>query len=313
VTITNGATTKSITVSTGTASGSVTVNVTTDSGNTVTKTKAISVKQLSDIVTFDYTGTIESWTVPKNVELIKIEAWGGSGGNSFYNYDFKHFGGKGARMRGEFNVAPGDKLLVLVGGKGEERKDHDYVYGPGAGGGGTFVVKVDDTSSHQMTIGGQEKVSPLIIAGGGGGGGIGEKGQPYDGGNGLTGNDGGDAFDHLGGRNGLGGAANNYGGGGAGFSGDGTYPNGLTQPKSFLNGGMGGSYDNNYAKATGGFGGGGGAGAMPGGGGGYSGGASGGSWATKGRSAGGGSYNDGANQSNSPGVRVGNGRVQISW
>jgi PKD-like domain/Glycine rich protein len=316
VTITAGEATKSITVNAATTSGSITVNVTTEAGNTVAKTKAITVKQLSNIVNFEYTGTIESWTVPSNVEFIKIEAWGAGGGQGYYFNDLKEYGGKGARMKGDFDVNPDDKFLILVGGKGGERVNN-YEHGSGAGGGGSFVVKVDSTSSHQMTVGDLEKVTPLIIAGGGGGGGGARASynQSYDGGNGLVTESGEDALTVSGGTNGNAGSSSSHGLGGAGFSGNGINSTDVrynVNPNSFLNGGSGGTYSN-WAKSTGGFGGGGGSGLIPGGGGGYSGGASGGIWSTSGRSGGGGSYNSGTNQSNTAGVQAYHGRVQISW
>jgi PKD-like domain len=318
VTITAGATTKSITVSVGTTSGSLSVRVTTKAGNTITKTKAITVKRLNDIVTFYYTGTIEPWTVPNNVELIKIEAWGGGGDHGYHTNVFKQYGGKGARMKGEFGVNPGDKLLILVGGRaiGVDPSAR-YIHGSGAGGGGSFVVKVDPDSSHQMSVGDLEKVTPLLIAGGGAGGGIAvDTGQIYDGGDGLTTQNGGDALNRVGGQNGTSGGSSSHGVGGAGFLENGVNPSvspsNQILPKSFLNGGDGGIY-NTWAKSNGGFGGGGGSGVLPGGGGGYSGGAAGGSWKNDGRAAGGGSYNNGTNPNKSEGVQVGNGKVQISW
>ena len=58
-------------------------------------------------------------------------------------------GGKGARMRGDFDLTEGEKLKILVGQMGKGG------YAASGGGGGTFVAKSDNTA--------------LIVAGGGGG------------------------------------------------------------------------------------------------------------------------------------------------
>lgn len=54
---------------------------------------------IAQITTFDYTGTIETYTVPVGVTSISIQAYGAQGGNDN--------GGLGAGMYGEFAVVPG--------------------------------------------------------------------------------------------------------------------------------------------------------------------------------------------------------------
>lgn len=298
VTITAGAASKSITVSAGTASGSVSVSVTTNAGNTVEKTKEITVRQLSNIVTFDYTGTIESWTVPDNVELIKIEAWGAEGGSNNW-----YMGGKGAYMSGNFNIPSGTEIQIVVGQKGTSSTTYRS-----AGGGGSFAWIEGESN-------------PLIAAGGGGGGGspsIGcEHGTTHiNGNNGHTTNS--TYFGGLGGSDGHGGnfgtgsnSSSHYAGGGAGWFSDGTgdFPGkGKISNFSIATG----------ADSSGGFGGGGGvkySGA--GGGGGYSGGGGGGwGYGTPNSNApggGGGSYNAGTNQVNLDGIQVGHGKIVITY
>src|SRR6218665_3233039 len=95
--------------------------------------------------TFNYTGTIENWTVPAGVTSITIEAKGAEGG---YNTSSTTTAGLGASMKGDFTVVPGSTLKILVG------QQPTNTAGNG-GGGGTFVT---DTSNN-----------PLIVAGGGGG------------------------------------------------------------------------------------------------------------------------------------------------
>ncbi|MBK6903269.1 MAG: hypothetical protein IPH04_10790 [Saprospirales bacterium] len=64
---------------------------------------------------FNYTGTLQSFTVPE-VTSIKIETWGGQGGNEITG---QYTGGLGAYISGNVTVSPGDQLIILVGGQGE--------------------------------------------------------------------------------------------------------------------------------------------------------------------------------------------------
>lgn len=240
--------------------------------------------------TLDYVGVIDtSFVIPACAGTITIEVWGAQGGS---NTSSVAAGGSGSYERGEFSLAPGTRLKVLVG---------QY---PGTasngGGGGTFVTLTNNT--------------PLIIAGGGGGSGAANDGTHKHGQtttSGATGSGGGG----LGGTNGSGGfiGASFAAGAGAGLLTDGQ--DGWVANSggdAFVNGGAGA----NVGFGIGGFGGGGnGSGyVVGGGGGGYSGGgAASNSVGGGGFGGGGGSYNSGANPVSTGGVNLGNGRVVISW
>ena len=247
----------------------------------------------------NYTGAMQSFTVPAGVTSITIQALGAQGGGN---------GGLGAKMTGTFTVTPGQVLQVLVGGLGGDGGS----YGSG-GGGGTFVVAPGNVL--------------LIAAGGGGGTGHNNNGvgAAYSIGTTATsGNAGGDTNGGAGGVSGNGGAlgncvscgSNGNAGGGGGFltNGAGLAPayGGL----SFLNGGSGGILN-------GGFGGGGGStnnsiydcgvgGMGGGGGGGYSGGGGGGGNCNM-PGGGGGSFNSGTSQVNASGFNSGNGQVTLTY
>lgn len=240
--------------------------------------------------TFAYTGSLQSFTVPVGVCSITIEAWGAEGAESTGQSGGQQFlGGKGAHIVGTFAVNGGEQLDILVGQRGVNSN-----CGSG-GGGGSFVVNVG---------------SPWIIAGGGGGGFhcnalggvVGVDGQ--SGNNATAGNCTPNRFPIAGGTNGNGGNAY-YGGGGGGF---------LTAGQSSTGGG-GGVYPGNGGNIGGGYGGGGGYYVSccggSGGGGGYSGGSGPQSDGCSG--GGGGSYNAGLNQTNTAGVRAGDGQVIITW
>jgi hypothetical protein len=271
--------------------------------------------------TFETTLALDTFTVPDNVTSITIEAWGAQGGGGTEGgngFD----GGLGARMKGTFVVTPGQVLTVLVGQKGFSPDGYR-----GGGGGGTFV-----------TTG----LTPLVVAGGGGG--IGHATAGMDAVTSTSGTSMLDLNDGTGGRNGGGGgggiAGSGAGGGGligdggtgkggdyGGFPGlggdavngaDATFSGNLTNlliatgGTSFMYGGAGGV----GSGGNGGFGGGGGAiswNAAGGGGGGFSGGGGGGYSSAHQPGGGGGSYNNGTYQSNSAGVKSGNGQVVFTW
>ena len=90
---------------------------------------------------------VQYWTVPHS-GVYTIDIMGARGGEptGYTSYDYY---GRGARMKGDFELTEGEVLKILVGQYGTG----DYYIG---GGGGTFVATDDD--------------EPLIVAGGGGGG-----------------------------------------------------------------------------------------------------------------------------------------------
>ena len=256
--------------------------------------------------TFSYTGAMASYTVPSGVSTLSIEAFGAQGGSAAAGF----VGGLGARMKGSFSVSPGDQLLYIVGGQGINGGSS------AGGGGGTFVAKVDPASPDIIASGpfAGLHVTPLIIAGGGGGL---RTAATSNGNPGVVTNTATTASGSLsagggavsGTTPGLGGivSSSSWGSAGAGFTGNGALDvgNGLTASSSFLNAGIGGSGICSAGGINGGFGGGGTGGGCQGGGGGggYTGGDGG--WVA----GGGGSYNIGTSQSNTAGVRSGNGEL----
>ncbi|KUF34455.1 glycine rich domain-containing protein [Bacillus cereus] len=241
-------------------------------------------------------GTILQWKVPYD-GIYVMEAWGAQGGELQY-------GGKGARMKGEFTLKKDQVFRLLIGQMGSYELD-TYNYYQGGGGGGTFISLGTTT--------------PFLIAGGGGGvtqysannpkpGYQGEitklasvvPSGPSSRGEGQGGN--------AGGGTGAGGAG--------GYYSDGTSSTayGGKNGYSFVSGGQGGiSWTEGKGITVGGFGGGGGGGfSAGGGGGGYTGGTGGGNAAAF-PAGGGGSYNAGSKQDNAPGVNSGHGRIEITF
>ncbi len=256
----------------------------------------------SQTYTYNYSGGMQTFTVPGGVSSVIIETWGAQGGAGSGTS-----GGYGAYIKGTFSVSPGQVLKILVGGQGGGGLQ-------GGGGGGTFVT---DNSNN-----------PMCIAGGGGGAEY--PGYDYGTEPGTTGNSGQNGYcgggcpgsvQGWGGSGGGGGGTNNIysnsGSGGGGLTGNGVsavdyygYP-ASCGGTSFTNGGWGGC--GSGSGGAGGYGGGGGADwtywTGGGGGGGYSGGGGG---TYYGNGGGGGSYNGGSGQTNIAGAQPGNGLAVIS-
>ncbi|CAH1244489.1 TRIM33 [Branchiostoma lanceolatum] len=246
---------------------------------------------------------IQYFTVPDTGQY-RIEAAGSAAG--WGAYDPKSARGRGAVVRGTFQLKKGEVLKILVGQEGLENKT-----GPGVGGGGgTVVTKANNT--------------PLIVAGGAGGGVILTKRNPNSDGTSVTAGQSGSggSTNFAGGSDGKGatqGDTGRVGGGGGGLLTDGASGkihfggtdgnDGGEGGKAFVNGGVGGRCVKNNAE--GGFGGGGGSSGWEGGGGGgggYSGGGRGDGYIGA-CGGGGGSYNSGSDTSGESGANDGPGYV----
>ena len=247
---------------------------------------------------------IQTWTVPAT-GTYRLEAFGAQGGEGKMGP-----GGRGARMRGDFNLKAGQVLNIIVGQAG--RNDHKNQFNAGSGGGGSFVWLANDTAK------------PLLAAGGGGGSG-GQQGTPHVGSPGTASPNGTNANGPNAATGGVDGQGGNDDGGNGSHSHGGAAGGGWKSAgKDNISGaqggravlaekGLGGNSFPNYG-SHGGFGGGGGSSIGGGGGGGWSGGAAGNQpsgWHENG-GGGGGSINQGANVSNSDNVQNGHGKVTIS-
>lgn len=198
-------------------------------------------------VTFTFSASDQSWTVPAGVTHIYAKLWGaGGGGGHFGGWSFGSWGGGGGHTRGIIPVTAGETLTIRVprggfavpgttnapfgGGTATSGGDNQYA----AGGGGYCGIFRSST--------------PLLIAGAGGGGGSvtgshatcnGGAGGGY---NGLRGEsrDGATGFAGGGGTQSAGGTAGNGGntGGGAGSS----LQGGSVQGNNYGGGGGGGYY-----------------------------------------------------------------------
>jgi len=116
----------------------------------------------STTVNFNFSGAIESWTVPPCVTSIAVSVSGASGGGPA--------GGLGATITGNILVNPGDIVSIQVGGTGTDTL-------PPFGGGG--AGQNSNVLNDSYAGGGASSISVngtlIIIAGGGGGTGGGDE------------------------------------------------------------------------------------------------------------------------------------------
>lgn len=206
----------------------------------------LATNSISQTTTFNYTGGVQTYTVPAGVNTIEIKAYGAQGGGQY--------GGAGGYVKGQVSVTPGAVLEVYVGGQPSAQ------LGPGGYNGGGAVLVLPCAGGDGWPGGGASDVRTtaslndrIIVAGGGGGQGW-SNGTGGAGGN-TTGGDG--AASWISGTHGKGGTPS-AGGVGGFYSG-----NGGSAPSGTF--GVGGNSSPLDTYCTGGAGGGG----WYGGGGGY--------------------------------------------
>jgi hypothetical protein len=210
----------------------------------------------TNFVKFDYTGAIQTWTVPAGVTKIFVDAAGAQGGSAS-----PYLGGKGGKVSGILAVTPGDVLQITVGG---QSTSNIAVYGFGGNGGRSTaygaIARAGGGLSAISTSAPVTQANALVIAAGGGG----TATNNHAGNGGAGGGENGvGATSNYGGTPTRGGGATQLAGGVAGtpFEGNSTNPT----AGAVINGGAGGIVVGGSAGWNGG--GGGGAGYFGGGGG----------------------------------------------
>ncbi len=139
-------------------------------------------------VTFNYTGAVQTWTIPPCVNSITVDVQGARGGHSNISR-----GGYGGRVECKLAVTPGSVLNIYVGGQG----DTAVSVSPTMGGLGGYNGGGNGSWSHSVFAGGggggasDIRIAPYTLAervavgGGGGGGGYNYSTTDYErGGNG---------------------------------------------------------------------------------------------------------------------------------
>lgn len=118
--------------------------------------------------TFNFTGALQTFTVPVGVTHIFVEANGAQGGTGATggNASSGGTGGLGSSASGVLNVTPGQVLNVFVGGQGVAPAG-----GFNGGGNGGSTNAGGGGGASDVRLGGIAESNRILIAGGGGGGG----------------------------------------------------------------------------------------------------------------------------------------------
>jgi hypothetical protein len=129
-------------------------------------------------VSFAFTGSTQTWTVPAGVTSITFDISGAGG----LNVNYSGCEALGGRVQGTMSVTAGAVLTIVVGGKATGQSGGYNGGGngarPGAGGGGGGATDIRNSGGTKLAIAGGAGVtvstassSITISAGGGGGGG----------------------------------------------------------------------------------------------------------------------------------------------
>ncbi|MCC6600383.1 MAG: PKD domain-containing protein [Crocinitomicaceae bacterium] len=220
-------------------------------GCSSTSNASVSVSDCTGSITYNYTGSEQTFLVPSCVTSITVDAFGAEGGTG----NGGGTGGKGGRVQATIPVSPGTTLYIYVGGQGGPSTDG--VHGAAGFNGGAEGRSGYISNSFWVDGGGgggasdirqsnNDLANRILVAGGGAGGSLNSCGGSSVGGvgGGLNGGDGGGpncGIYHMWGNGGTQSA-----GGEGGFNGyvnvgcNGTLGNGGGICNSYYGGGGGG-------------------------------------------------------------------------
>jgi hypothetical protein len=166
-----GSTSQSIVV---TDTGNYTVTTTNGDGCEATSapTNVVRVVPPAGSQAFNYTGLVESFTVPECVTTITVDAYGAQGGNGTPGF---YLGGLGGRVMATLTVVPSSSLSIRVGGAGGGPCPAGGLPGFNGGGPGSCNSGSDSGNGGGAT---DIRVTPfgignrIVVAGAGGGAGF---------------------------------------------------------------------------------------------------------------------------------------------
>ena len=108
--------------------------------------------------TFNYTGSVQNWTVPANTTSIYAYVFGAGGASTGDNNNT--VGGAGGYTVGNINPIPGSTMKIIVGGAGGNGHQNN-----GGGGGYSAVATPNWAGSNVST----DHAAIILAAGGGAG------------------------------------------------------------------------------------------------------------------------------------------------
>lgn len=126
-------------------------------------------------IDFQYTGAVQTFTIPKN-GAYTLECWGGQGGS----YSTSYLGGLGGYSKGTINLNKGDILYIYVGGQpatNSSSSSNNPAYGGFNGGGSsktyyyssTYTIGQGGGGATDIRVGTDSLYARVIVAGGGAG------------------------------------------------------------------------------------------------------------------------------------------------
>lgn len=126
-------------------------------------------------VTFDSTGSEQTWQVPSWVTSIEVDVRGAQGGGNAVPDN--GVGGFGGRVQTTLSVTPSEALYIYVGGRGGDLTPPNTAGPGGFNGGGDGAVDLDDFNgpsgggggASDIRQGGNTLADRVVVAGGGGG------------------------------------------------------------------------------------------------------------------------------------------------
>lgn len=138
-----------------------------------------------DILNFDYTGTVQTVTLPKGT--YKLECWGAQGGYSSSNSGIEvGMGGKGGYSAGTITLNQKTLIYIYTGGvgsiSGNGKADGGFPNGGSSWASSTSESAGGGGGSSDIRIGTDSLYARVIVAGGGGGGGEDNETGGYGGG-----------------------------------------------------------------------------------------------------------------------------------
>ncbi len=156
--------------------GTATIQVTDSKGNTASTTVFVT-DCIAGSLAYNYTGTMQTFTMPAGCTKATIKAWGGGGAGSLQFNTYGSYGGGGGFAKGSLTMTSGEQLYVFVGGGGVVNGAGGYNGGASAGPtmsdpyNGTNPKAGSGGGASDVRRGGTTLSDRILVAGGGGGAG----------------------------------------------------------------------------------------------------------------------------------------------
>ncbi|MEI8201368.1 MAG: collagen-like protein [Bacteroidota bacterium] len=115
-------------------------------------------------IVFNYTGGVQTFTVPLGVTSITVDLYGAKGGDNYFGPAYRSYGGFGSRVKGTISVIPGQVYYLYIGGAGNQHNKAGFNGGGNGDGGGG--------GASDIRFGGTALTNRLAVAAGGGGAGL---------------------------------------------------------------------------------------------------------------------------------------------